>query len=169
MVSPLLILKEEGIRQPQFGRCIFLPIEIHPEDPWACFQPVSCNSWGWPARTEVQLFSDDISLWMASVPMLITSNFNILRSTANGLWQSPVWKTMVAQRGVWCGMVVKNMRSRIRLTCIWISVLPLLSATLNNSFAFPKSVFPGHDKTYKGGEYLWHRVAILSTMTVTGS
>lgn len=95
------------------GGIVFLAIETHPEDPWAWFQPVFGNSWGWPTRMEVQLFSDDISLWMAPVSMHVTSTCNILCFTADGLWQNPVWKTTVVQCGVWHGMVPQSMDSGI--------------------------------------------------------
>ena len=119
--------KEEGIQQHQFGRCFSLPIEIHPEDPWVQFQPVSSSAWDWPARTEVQLFSDDISLGMTPVPLHITSNFNILCFTANGLWQSPVWKTMVVQCGVESGRPV--FKSVFWHYYLWPWAIPLTSVS----------------------------------------
>lgn len=44
-----------------------------------------------------------------------------------------------------------------------------LSVTLNNSLNLPKSFFPHHAKTYKGGGHLYHRVAVFGTKIVTGS
>lgn len=114
------------------GGIFFLAIETHPEDPWAWFQPVFGNSWGWPTRMEVQLFSDAISLWMAPVSMHVTSTCNILCFTANGLWQNPVWKTTVVQRGVWHGTVHQSMDSG--------SSRPVFKSTFRHYYLWPWAI-----------------------------
>ena len=147
----------------------FLPIEIHPEDPWALFQPISGNSWGWPARMEVRLFSDDISLWMAPVPMHITSNFNILCFTANGLWQNHwgrPWWCNVGYGMTWQSRAWALESGRPVFKCVfchyylWPWTIPLTS--LSRSFLIMM-------RQCKGEEHLYYRIVIFSTVTVTGS